>query len=176
MNVTDLPANMQSKITVNESGCWHWTAAVNSRNYGQVGVDGVSKSTHRITYQLLVGPIPEGLQIDHLCRNTRCCNPEHLEPVTALENRRRRPDFNKSHCVNGHELTVENTIIKLAGGVEIRRNCRTCTKESQRAKRRAGLPISDDRHGKANGYITYGCKCDPCSAAYRDYRAARRAS
>lgn len=173
MNVTDLPPNMQSKIVVTDTGCWQWTGALNSRGYGQVGVNGVSKSTHRVAYELLVGPIPAELQIDHLCRNTRCCYPIHLEPVTALENNQRRPDVHKTHCVNGHELTEQNTILKMAGTSKIR-NCRTCTTEAQRAKRRAGLPDGDARHGKANGYITYGCKCDLCADAYRNYRAERK--
>lgn len=135
LHVNMLPRNMQSKITVTSSGCWHWTGALNSRGYGAVGVLGVSKSTHRVSYELLVGPIPDDLQIDHLCRNKPCCNPEHLEAVTGLENHRRRPDVNKSHCVHGHELTVDNTIIKtLPTGYKIR-NCRTCTNAAARARR-----------------------------------------
>lgn len=136
MNVTDLPARMQSKIAVTESGCWHWMAAVNSRGYGQWGVNGVSRSTHRVAYEVLVGPIPTDLQIDHLCRNRRCCNPAHLEPVTALVNQRRRPDVNKSHCLRGHEMNEENTVIKNFRG-SIRRNCRTCANDQARARRRA---------------------------------------
>lgn len=173
MNVTDLPANMRAKIVITDAGCWHWVGAITSSGYGAVGVNGVSKSTHRVAYELLIGQIPADLQIDHLCRNRPCCNPAHLEPVTARENNIRRPDVNKAFCVNGHEMTEQNTIVKVAGDSKIR-NCRTCTKRAQRDKRRAGLPDGDARHGKANGYITYGCKCEPCATAYRDYRAARK--
>jgi hypothetical protein len=136
MNVADLPERMRQKVIVAHTGCWEWTAAINSRGYGQWSVQGVSRSTHRVAYELLVGPIPEGLQIDHLCRNKRCCNPEHLEPVSALVNIHRRPDVHKSHCARGHELTPENTILKNFRG-SIRRNCRTCVNDQARARRRA---------------------------------------
>ena len=136
MNVTDLPKNMQAKIRIPDSGCWEWTGALNSRGYGAVGVFGVSKSTHRVAYELLVGPIPDDLQIDHLCRNKPCCNPEHLEPVTALTNMQRRPDVNKTHCLRGHEMTPENTVIKATktGSGKIV-NCRICKNEAQRRAR-----------------------------------------
>lgn len=147
MNVTDLPRNMQTKIRVTDPGCWEWTGALNSRGYGQVGVLGVSKSTHRVAYELLVGPIPEQLQIDHLCRNKPCCNPQHLEPVTVLENMRRRPDTNKSHCTHGHAMTPANTIIKPRADGRFIRNCRVCAIESQRERRRRakGAPLREYR-------------------------------
>lgn len=87
--ISFLPANMRCRIAVGER-CWDWTGAVTSRGYGSVGHDGRIQSTHRVAYELLIGPIPPGLQIDHLCRNKLCCNPWHLEPVTAQENRRRQ--------------------------------------------------------------------------------------
>ncbi len=127
-----LPPNMRAKITVTPAGCWQWTGARSSSGYGQVGISGVSKSTHRVAYELLVGAIPDGLQIDHLCRNKTCCNPVHLEPVTNRENNLRRPGVHKLHCVHGHEMTPENTIIKNFRG-SVRRNCRTCA-NSQRRK------------------------------------------
>jgi hypothetical protein len=91
-----LPLNMQNKIRIDECRvaelepfCWTWTGAVQSRGYGSVGYQRRIWSTHRLSYELLVGPIPDGLTIDHLCLNKRCCNPSHLEPVTNLENIRR---------------------------------------------------------------------------------------
>lgn len=184
MNVSQLPRNMQTKIHVAESGCWEWTGALNSRGYGQVGVLGVSKSTHRVAYELLVAPIPEELQIDHLCRNKPCCNPTHLEPVTPLTNAQRRPDVDKSHCINGHEMTAANTIIKprTSGSGKIR-NCRTCAAESQRrarAKNPGATPRQpltgpdDQRHGTLNGYSNYKCRCTECQRAYREYMAEYR--
>lgn len=184
MNVADLPANMRSKIAITEAGCWQWVGALTSRGYGAVGVNGVSKSTHRVAYELLVGPIPPDLQIDHLCRNKPCCNPAHLEPVSAFENTQRRPDVNKSHCINGHEMTVDNTLIKVPTSGGKIRNCRVCAREAGRKSaakiRQQGLPDGDARHGTGNGYRTYGCRCDLCKAAqsavHAEYRARKSAT
>lgn len=73
-----------------ETGCWNWTRTIGSNGYGQIGVGGARKKyAHVASYEELVGPIPDGLQLDHLCRNRRCINPAHLEPVTPRENTRR---------------------------------------------------------------------------------------
>lgn len=69
--------------------CWLWTGAVTTRGYGRMTIDGLTTSTHRFAYQMLVGPIPPATVIDHLCERKRCCNPDHLEPVTQGENARR---------------------------------------------------------------------------------------
>lgn len=69
--------------------CWVWTGTRNDVGYGQLTVDGRMQYVHRLSYEALVGPIPDGMQIDHLCRNTLCLRPEHLEPVTPAENVRR---------------------------------------------------------------------------------------
>ena len=182
MNVTDLPARVQQKIAVDDTGCWNWLGTKNSRGYGQVSVQGKSKSVHRWTYQTLVGPIPDGLQIDHLCRNKSCCNPAHLEPVTAHVNSLRRPDVHKSHCVHGHELTGDNLIVRDRGGDGYSmRNCRTCTQAQRKARPSYSpnvLPDGDDRHGTTTGYNYFKCRCVPCRSAFaaymREYR--RRAS
>lgn len=71
-----------------DTGCWIWTGAT-SVGYGRIRVDGRLDMAHRVSYQLFVGQIPEGLDLDHLCMNRRCCNPSHLEPVTRAENMRR---------------------------------------------------------------------------------------
>lgn len=117
-----------------EDDCWLWQRRLTSRGYGQMrGFDG-QVSSHRFAYELLVGPVPEGLQLDHLCRNRACCNPAHLEPVTVRENLLRGETINarnagKTHCVHGHEYTPENTYLDGKG-----RQCRTC--RAERAKRR----------------------------------------
>ncbi len=71
--------------------CWLWTGAIMHGGYGQIRLRPGTRTmnTHRFAYELLVGPIPDGLHLDHLCRVPRCCNPLHLEPVTQAENSRR---------------------------------------------------------------------------------------
>lgn len=120
------------RCVTTESGCLEWTGCLNSRGYGVIGADGTRQLAHRVSYELQVGPIPDGLQIDHVCRNKRCVNPEHLEPVTAQENTRRRPDVNKTHCVHGHEMTDANTIVKQRANGRVERNCRKCFNTQRR--------------------------------------------
>lgn len=110
-----------------EDDCWLWTAALATGGYGLYGVDQRMKLCHRFAYELLVGPIPDGLQIDHLCRNRRCVNPSHLEPVTCRENvlrgmSRAAVNARKTHCPQGHAYDDDNTYITPVGG----RNCRAC--------------------------------------------------
>lgn len=135
---TTLPANMQAKITVElapvaiDGFCWAWTGALNSRGYGCTAVNGKSQLAHRVAYQLLVGDIPAGMQIDHLCGNKRCCNPAHLEPVTDRVNKARTDRANKTMCVHGHSLSGDNLILKKRGDRSTVRNCRTCTNSRKR--------------------------------------------
>jgi len=73
-----------------DDGCWEWTGATIPNGYGSFGVNGSQVGAHRLAYELTVGPIPEGLTIDHLCRVKTCVNPSHMETVTRAENNRRR--------------------------------------------------------------------------------------
>jgi hypothetical protein len=97
--------------------CWIWRGQRNHYGYGAFSFGGTRRKVgaHRFAYELLVGPIPEGLTIDHLCRNRACVNPDHLEPVSMYENLMRSPiapqavNARKTHCKHGHEFTPENT-------------------------------------------------------------------
>lgn len=108
--------------------CWLWTAARDTGGYGQFGVDANRKArnAHRYAYMLLVGPIPEGYEIDHLCRVRHCVNPAHLEAVTPTENKRRSGSgafhARKTHCPAGHPYDEANTYISPLG----HRHCRIC--------------------------------------------------
>ena len=116
-------------------GCWEWKYGFTSKGYGQANYDGKHGTAHRIVYQLLVGPIPKGLFLDHLCRNRKCVRPEHLEPVTSRENNLRSTgpaavNAAKSHCKYGHEFTPENTKSKPSRPNS--RICRTCKRAEGR--------------------------------------------
>ena len=79
---------IMNKVDETGSGCWTFTGSNDGRGYGQVHINGKTSRPHRFMYEYFCGPIPEGLEIDHLCRNTMCCNPWYLEPVTGAENKR----------------------------------------------------------------------------------------
>lgn len=113
--------------------CWLWTAALFPNGYGTFWDGTKHVRAHRYAYELLVGPIPEGLDLDHLCRVRHCVNPEHLEPVTRLENLLRAPRFapGRTHCPNEHELTARNVRVERNGY----RRCRTCDRLRTRARR-----------------------------------------
>lgn len=143
---------------VDASGdCWEWLAA-RSGLYGFTAEhlpDGTRRqmTAHRAVWTLLVGPIAPGLKLDHLCRNTLCVNPDHLEPVSQTENTKRQPrtgsDWHaaKTHCKNGHEFTPENTYMRPSRGTGVvrpprpyTRACRTCSRawmKKTRANRKA---------------------------------------
>jgi hypothetical protein len=116
------------------SGCWLWIGPVNVGGYGKIGKGGASRLAHRVSYELLRGPIPEGMEMDHLCRVRCCVNPDHLEPVTHQENGRRGISGKTvaarmaalTHCKNGHEFTAENTRTSTHPDGGVRRNCRAC--------------------------------------------------
>lgn len=120
MELPDRPAEMDrfwAKVDKTD-GCWNWTGSGNV--YGTFRFDGESGPAHRFAYERLIGPIPDGLHIDHLCNNQRCVNPAHLEPVTRSENERRKYG---DRCKRGHEFTPENTYIRPGRGT---RSCKTC--------------------------------------------------
>lgn len=109
-----------SKVDTSGDGCWLWGGVTGSAGYGSVYIDGRQVAVHRFAYELLVGPIPTGMQLDHLCRVRHCVRPDHLEPVTLAENVLRgvgtsAVNARKTHCKRGHEFTPENTKVSPLG-------------------------------------------------------------
>lgn len=126
-----------------ENGCIEWTGGLNGAGYGQFYRGGRNSANetgkgyaHRYAYEYYVGPIPDGMHLDHLCRNRKCCNPAHLEPVTHRENilRGSAPaarHARKTHCPAGHEYSGDNLYVHPVKGQRI---CRMCGKLRARAK------------------------------------------
>lgn len=111
---------------VDKADCWTWTGAQNGRGYGIVTVRSVNLLTHRAAYFMRYGKHDPGLELDHLCRNRICCNPDHLEPVTHTENMRRSPIATKTdrnQCSRGHDDWVTYPSRPEA------RHCRSCNIE-----------------------------------------------
>lgn len=132
----------REKFVIDESsGCWLWVAGVDGRGYGRFSVGSTAHWAHRWAFEYLVGPVGDGLVLDHLCRVHSCVNPAHLEPVTCRVNSLRGSGAHMAitgRCGNGHEMTPENTYQEA-----MRRRCRTCRRERRRrmaARRAAGIP------------------------------------
>jgi HNH endonuclease len=119
-------------------GCWLWLAGRGNTGYGSFWAGAEQTTAHRFAYELLVGPVPPGLDLDHLCRVRHCVNPAHLEPVTRNENLMRGTSTliaiaaAKTHCPQGHEYTAKNTYL-ISGK---HRKCRTCQLENMRRYRK----------------------------------------
>jgi hypothetical protein len=118
------------------SGCWLWTGALTGTGYGQFWIGDRTTVAHRFSYELLVGPIPRGRDLDHKCRIRCCVNPAHLEPVTRAENMRRAAPFGtlgghhrtKTRCKRGHPFDETNTDHRLGANGKPRRQCRECVR------------------------------------------------
>lgn len=111
------------------SGCWLWVGAINSGGYGHITVANKTASAHRVSYRAFKCDVPDGMDLDHLCRIRCCVNPDHLEPVTRSINCRRgltsqagaAKQRAKTHCPRGHEYTPDNTYTHSG-----QRKCKTC--------------------------------------------------
>lgn len=145
------------------SPCWIWTGTIDLKGYGRLWRDGKSHKAHRLFYEKLVGPIPDGLHIDHLCMVKSCVNPAHLEPVTLAENNRRAFKAGRgnpanlarrTHCNHGHEFTPENTAHYNHNRSPEARTCRECQRIRNRSPhailrpgRRKGSGVASDSVG-----------------------------
>jgi len=106
--------------------CWLWTGTIMPNGYGLCGWQYKRYLAHRLIYEHLIGAIPKGLEIDHLCRTRHCVNPAHLEPVTHAENMRRGKSYyqKRTHCIHGHPYDAANTYIGKKGYF-----CRVCGRQ-----------------------------------------------
>ena len=154
-------------------GCWLWEGS-KTFGYGKIGPGARALSpvaAHRVSYELLVGPIPEGMELDHLCRVPACVRPDHLEPVTHTENVLRgigasAVNARKDHCKRGHPFDAENTL-----HVSGTRRCRTCADAPRRVKVRA--PHVSKTSGRAAwiSHLTAARRARPVRVTERERRA-----
>lgn len=132
---SQLPKRIATKIRFT-AGCWEWVGAISKWGYGNVKdiENNCYRGAHRFVYEILRGPIPKGLVLDHLCRNTRCVRPDHLEPVTQAVNLRRGIGFvarqaEQTHCIRDHPFDDENTYLHKG-----HRYCKTCRRDRNRVR------------------------------------------
>lgn len=114
--------------------CWLWTGSLNNKGYGNFSLNRKTTKVHRISFFLANGFLKSGLEINHLCQIKSCVNPDHLEEVTSKENirysRKRR-----SHCLRGHKLSMDNTLVRVRKDGTVGRECRECSLKRRREKR-----------------------------------------
>lgn len=172
------------------SGCWNWTAHISTEGYGTIGETvepgrSVSLYAHRVSYEMHKGPIPAGLVVDHMCNNTRCVNPEHLQAISHRENINRSPSPSvqrrlADRCIRGHDLSdPANVYVRRDGGG---RQCKACIRlRSRNQARAAGVmprkpPLPCGTYGACIGHYRRGeVPCDPCKAAHASYRREAKA-
>lgn len=130
-----------ARFAVAENGCHLWTGYIDPAGYGQVSLETETRKVHRLFHEWFIGPIPEGLSVDHECHNSdpscsggpkclhrRCVNPAHLIARDHRDNRS-RASRRRTHCSKGHELTADNTYVSKDG----ERRCRECYRARSRA-------------------------------------------
>lgn len=132
---------VMSRRVVTEGGCWEFTGTRDKNGYGFVSVEGVQRRVHRFVYETIQGPIPAGMQLDHLCRNPPCFNPGHLEVVTPRENTLRGVSIQarnatKTHCLRGHPFAGENLLVS-TGGERVCLACKRIRKRQAKERKMA---------------------------------------
>ena len=143
MDLDGVPERITSRLTERPTGCWTWSGAHNRAGYSCVWWDGSQRGLHRVLYQLLRGPVPEGLVLDHVvCNDKTCPNPWHVEPETNVRNMLRSENApatinqRRERCANGHDDWTTRP--------DGRRRCRQCARDEARRRQRRKRGIPDD--------------------------------
>jgi HNH endonuclease len=138
-----LPERLESKFTADSnSRCWLWQACCDRSGYGIIKADGKARKAHAVIYELCVGPVPEGMELDHLCHNPQCVNPDHLDPAPKRINILRgmgvgAKNCRKTHCSKGHPLSGDNLRIRSDGYSRVCMECQKARRPAEYALRRA---------------------------------------
>lgn len=146
-------ARFEAKLAEGPGGCWLWMSNKNHRGYGQFTVRaGWNSTAHRWSYRLHIGEVPEGLELDHLCRVRHCVNPWHLDPVPHIVNVERGEQAQRAHCPKGHPYDEGNTYVRPIGNGKRRgRHCKECQRDAVRRYRaRRAEPKDGVRDGQSS--------------------------
>ena len=184
-----------NRLVLTDGGCWEWTGS-KLRGYGRISVkfEGHGRRlfyTHRLVYETLMSPIPDGLVIDHLCRNPACANAyDHLDVVTPAENAWRGAGHGTEvECPEGHPYDDANTYWRPDGKGRDCQVCKTTARDAWRARSTVVVSARDERakragrlaldpglrpHGVANTYQAWNCRCQPCTDAHREAQRVQR--